>query len=175
MRAQSAIPGRKDLLLRIVEQFRELAAEIGEPFRAEAYITEDETAAVLRVERDGQEDSVLRIVARFVDDGDGMEEKLALFWECKGDVTRILGLGWKSSAPDAKAGLDSAADHVDPGSVYAIGQVTQALRADVLAELKSQAGAAVLLPVPRRRIEPSAPARVSSAEAKAPRGSILSL
>ncbi len=132
MRAKSAIPGRKDLLLRIAGQFRKLAAEIGEPFRAEAYIAKDETSAVLRVERDGREDTALRVVARFADDGDGMADKLALFWECKGEVTRILGLGWMNASPDSSAGLDSAADHVDPGSVYAIGKVAYALRADVL-------------------------------------------
>ncbi|MGO9174304.1 MAG: hypothetical protein ACLP7P_20390 [Rhodomicrobium sp.] len=163
MPAQSAIPGRKDLLLRIAGQFRELAAEIGGPFRAEAYIAKDETAAVLRVERDGQEDSVLRVVARIVDDGDGLEEKLALFWECKGEVTRLLGLGWTNGKPDASAGLDSVADHVDSGSVYAIGKVVHALRADILAELKSQDGAAASLLVPRRGIEPSGPARLSGA------------
>ncbi len=127
---------RKDFLLRIVEQFRELADEIGEPFQAEAYIASDE--AVLRIDREGQEDSALRVVARFADDGDGMEEKLVLLFECNREVTRRLGLGWNRSAPDAEAGLDSPADHIDDGSAYVMGKVTQALRTDVMAALEGQ-------------------------------------
>jgi hypothetical protein len=151
-----AIPGRKDFLLRIVEQFREIANEIGAPFQAEAYIATD--GAVLRIDREGQEDSALRLIARFVDDGDGMEEKLSLLWECKGEVTKLLGLGWRGGAPDAQAGLDSKSDRVDEESVYAAGKVTPALRADIFAELKSQSGLVTRAPVLRRRGEPVAAA-----------------
>jgi hypothetical protein len=47
---------------------------------------------------------------------------------------------------------------------YAIGKAVHALRADVLAELKSQAGGAVPLPAARQRIESSAPVPPSSGE-----------
>ncbi len=147
-----AIPGRKDFLLRIVEQFRELEAEIGEPFQAEAYIANDE--AVLRIDREGQEDSALRVAARFADDGDGMEEMLVLLFECNREVIKRLGLGWDKSAPDIQAGLDSPADRVDDGSAYAMGKVTQGLRADVLALLKGQPPSVSRPPVPRQRHEP---------------------
>jgi hypothetical protein len=151
-----AIPGRKDFLLRIVEQFRELADEIGAPFHAEAYLAGNE--AVLRVDRDGQEDHALRVVARFADDNDGVEEKLVVLWEdCQGEVTRLLGIGWREGSPDAAAGLDRAADHLDKGSAYAIGKVTSALRDDVFCELNAQSGLASRIPPLLRHSEPSMP------------------
>lgn len=128
----------KAFLSRIAEQFQEVADEIGAPYKADAWAGNGE--AVLSVSREGQEDDALRVVARFVDDGGGMEEKLVLLFECSREVTRRLSLGWNHSAPDAQAGLDSLADHVDDGSAYAMGKVTQALRADVLAALNGRPG-----------------------------------
>src|SRR5208337_1032190 len=129
---------RKAFLSRVADQFRELADEIGEPYKADAWAAKGD--AVLSISREGQEDDALRVVVRLVDDGDGMEEKLVLLFECNREVTRRLGLGWNRSAPDVAAGLDSRADHVDDGSAYAIGKVTQGLRADVLAVLKGEPG-----------------------------------
>ncbi len=164
---------RKAFLSRIAEQFQEVAAEIGEPYRAEAWPANDE--AVLRINREGQEDDALRVVARFVDDGDGMEEKLVLLFECNREVTWRLGLGWNRSAPDVSAGLDSLADRVDDESAYSMGKVMHALRADVLAALKGQPASASRELVARRRSEPVTDAGASfddgerAAEAVAPR------
>jgi hypothetical protein len=92
---------RRAYLKRVKKQFRDLADAIGLPFQAEAHSGTQE--AILRIDREGQDDEALRVTARFVDDSDGMEEKLALFWECQGEVTKLLGLGWKDGAPDAGA------------------------------------------------------------------------
>jgi hypothetical protein len=138
---------RKAFLLRIVEQFHELAGEIGAPFQARADYTGNE--AILSITRRGEEDEALRVVARFVDDSDGMEEKLALFWECGGEVTRVLGLGWKQSTPDVSAGLDSPADHLDRSSAYTIARVSHGLRADIARVLHSRPGTGHSLPAVR--------------------------
>ena len=134
-----AIPGRKDFLLRIVEQFRDLAAGIGAPFSAEAYIASDE--AVLRIERAGQEESVLRLTARFIDDP-AVQHKLVLLWEnSQGEVTKILGLGWTVSLPDPAAGLDSQADVPDGDiSTAPPGYFTHVLQTLIERALRPQPG-----------------------------------
>jgi hypothetical protein len=65
------------------------------------------------------------MTARFVGDSDGMEEKLALFAECQGEVTRVLALGWQQTVPDADAGLDSRADRIEGD--YTLGRITRKL------------------------------------------------
>lgn len=145
---------RQEFLLNVVEQFRQLAVEIGPPFHARAdYNGRD---AILSI-ANGQADEALRITARFVDDSDGIDEKLALFWEAHGEVTCLLGLGWTKTAPDPEAGLDSFADHLDSDSVYGIGKVKRALRADIARALRSQTGNMTSAQFSRRQAEFATP------------------
>ena len=101
----------------------------------------------------GGEDTVLRLTASFDDVGAeraGWDQKLRLVAEWQGEETELLVLGWKESAPDPHKGLNSPADYVE--GEYAIGQVTQALRADVMATLRLQpASVSRELTVPSRR------------------------
>jgi hypothetical protein len=119
-----ALPGRKEFLLRIVEQFRELAADIGEPFRAEAYPTNGEAVLSIRTEAN---EELLRITTRFLDDAGAMAHRLVLLWEdcrhetCAEGIPRLIGLGWKDALPDPAAELDNLADHIEPDSVYRMG------------------------------------------------------
>ncbi len=135
-------------LSRIEEQFGELANEIGEPYRAEAWA--DDGKAVLRVSREGEEDDALRVEARLLD------EKLTLSWERQvpGDleleVVELVALGWKDSEPDVQAGLDSYADYFESDYWLEAGKVSGALRAAVLAALKTEPGFVVRLPVMAR-------------------------
>ena len=95
----------------------------------------------------------MRLTAYFDDVGAeraGWDQKLRLVAEWQGEETELLVLGWKDSAPDPQKGLNSPADFVE--GEYAIGQVTQALRADVMATLRLQpASVSRELTVPSRR------------------------
>ncbi|MGO9172207.1 MAG: hypothetical protein ACLP7P_09610 [Rhodomicrobium sp.] len=147
---------RKAFLSRVVEQFRELADEIGAPYRVEVWGGDNAADAGLRVvgEWEGEKREVLQVVARFVDGGDAPKAKLILSWQAsEGEVTKLIGLGWTEGKPDAITGLDSSADRVDKDSAYAMGNVTHALRADVLRALKAQPGFVARAPVPRPRSE----------------------
>jgi hypothetical protein len=160
MDTASYASGRKAFLSRVAEQFRELAEEIGSPYRVEVWGGDNAADAGFRVVREweGEKREILQVIARFDDAAAGREgwrEKVILSWQlCEGEVNEILGLGWSGSLPDAAEGLNSPADHIDDASAYAMGKVTQALRADVISALKAQPGFVVRLPVPRQRSEP---------------------
>jgi hypothetical protein len=148
---------RGAVLSRIVEQFRALAAVIGKPYSAESWGVPNDDGpekAVLRVFRSGDEEDALRVTARFDDAGAGRagwRERLSVMIEWQGEVNEVAALGWSRILPDAGAGLDSSADHWQ--GRYAIGKVSQGLRADVLAALKLPAAPMTCLPVPRAREE----------------------
>ena len=76
-----ALPGRNDFLLRVVEQFRALADEITErhpDLRVEANAATDK--AVLSIAAQGEDEHIVRIIARF-DNRSDATHKLVLQWE----------------------------------------------------------------------------------------------
>jgi len=154
MNASAPSSGREDFLLRIEQQFEELAAEISLPFEAVPWAADNR--AGLRItgpDGDGGMVEVQELVVRFEqagDDREGWHEKLSLE---AGDAGEILALGWTESSPDALAGLDSLADHAEGECSGAMGQVTRLLRSK-LASLKGEPGFVSQLPVRRLRREP---------------------
>src|SRR5262245_52148893 len=114
MNASAPSSGRRDFLLRIEQQFGELAAEISMPFEAESWAA-DNKAGLRIIGPDGDCGmlEVQELVARFNSAGGnrrGWRETLSLE---AGDAGQILALGWTESSPDTQAGLDSLADHAD--------------------------------------------------------------
>jgi hypothetical protein len=143
----SAIPGRKDFLLRVVEQFRALADEITErhaDLRVEAYAATDK--AVLSVTAQGEDEHIVRIVARF-DNRSDATHKLVLQWEdAAGNVNKLIGLSFTETPLDVHSGLDGRPDERDEDSVYATGKVVQMLRDDIRRAFSGQGREAVQLP-----------------------------
>ncbi len=147
-RKTAASERREAFLSRIEEQFRELAAEVGEPYCAEAWA--EDGKAVLRVSRDGEEDDALRVEARL------SNEMLTLSWErqvpgeLEREVATLVTLSWKDSEPDADAGLDSRADYFKSNYGFEAEKVSGTLRAAVLAALKAEPGFVARLPAMAR-------------------------
>jgi hypothetical protein len=143
-----ASPGREDFLLRVLDQFRALAAEIAErhpDLRVEAYAAADK--AVLSIAAQGEEEHIVRIVARFDNRGDA-SHKLVLEWiDAAGDVTKLIGLSFTDSPLDVVSGLDSRADEHDEDSAYATGKVVRMLGNDLRRAFSGQGREAVQLPV----------------------------
>jgi hypothetical protein len=151
-----AIPERKDFLLRVVEQFRVLAAEITERhphLQAEAYAATDE--AMLNISGQGEDGHFARIIARF-DDRSDTAHKLVLQWEdAAGNVSKLIGLSFTETPLDAVSGLDGRADERDEDSVYATGKVVQMLRDDLRRAFSGQGRQAVQLPaIPAAQASP---------------------
>ena len=144
-----AIPGRKDFLLRVVEQFRALADEIAERhpnLQAEAYPATD--GAVLSISAHGEDGQIVRVVARF-DNRSDATHKLILEWEdAAGNVTKLIGLFFNETRLDNITGLDGPADARDEDSQasYSVGGITRQLRDDLRRAFSGQGRQAVQLP-----------------------------
>ena len=141
------LSARKDFLLRVVEQFRALAAEIAErhpDLRVETQVATDKAA--LTVAAKGEDEHIVRIVARF-DNRSDATHKLVLQWEdAAGNVNKLIGLTFTETPLDAVSGLDGRADERDEDSVYATGKVVQMLRDDLRRAFSGQGRQAVQLP-----------------------------
>jgi hypothetical protein len=113
-----ALFGRKDFLLRVVEQFRVLAAEITErhpDLRVEAHAATDKAA--LTIAAQGEDEHIVRIVARF-DNRSDAPHKLVLRWEdAAGNVNKLIGLTFTETPLDAVSGLNGRADERDEDKV----------------------------------------------------------